>query len=172
MTTTKTLKILVHLGADAGRADKRTQAVRYSDPRTCRSLSTTQVWSWNAGECDAIVVVTNKAGEPPQGHTVIRMGDTVSVIQGSVKDAMDAFRYHGYVVMGEQDWNTFKALSKPTQKALRRAAVRGTANLTVEQVKEIGCDWLMVPGKVFTQQVAVGTRTVGKAKGRPGAWKL
>lgn len=64
-----------------------TKVVRYTDLRVCDWLSTTQAWAWEGG--DALVVLTGRCPYV-QDYTVIRTGDKVQVIPGSLAMAMSA----------------------------------------------------------------------------------
>jgi len=74
-------------GDDVALAHKLTQDLRYSDDRVKYSLTVTQVWTWKGG--DAIVVlVKNPYGNLPLGHTVIRVGKKVQVIEAPLVGAL------------------------------------------------------------------------------------
>ena len=79
------MKNLYHHGYDANKASKLTQEARWTSHQTAMWISTTQVWSWDGG--DAIVVAT---GHLPYAttHVVIRIGDKVTVMEGSLNTAM------------------------------------------------------------------------------------
>ena len=62
-----------------------TKLVRYTDLRVCDWFPTTQAWAWKGG--DALVVVTGHCPRV-QDYTVIRTGDKVQVIPGSLAQAM------------------------------------------------------------------------------------
>lgn len=83
---------LIHHGDNEINASELTRQVRWGDPRTYKWLSTTQVWSWGNGRCDAIVVMTGSVGNAT-AYVVIRMGKRVEVVEGSLNSAMSAFGF-------------------------------------------------------------------------------
>lgn len=95
-------KVIFHHGIDEKKAHSDTRVVRNTDWRTAPWYSTSQVWSWDDGACDAIVVVTGELGNV-RGYTVIRMGTRVEVVEGSLDSTMRAFGYEpkDYVIRGE-----------------------------------------------------------------------
>lgn len=74
------------IGYDELHAD--TKAVRWEDARTSGWLTTSTCFAWKGGE--AVGVVT---GHHPnvRCYTIIRLGKKVSVVEGSLRDAMRAF---------------------------------------------------------------------------------
>jgi hypothetical protein len=76
----KTLRIV-----SSDKINQATKDVRYNDYRLSNWLGETQLWAWKGG--DAMVVVT---GYCPNviGYTVIRVGNTVKVLEGSLNQAL------------------------------------------------------------------------------------
>jgi hypothetical protein len=84
-------------GNDLNEAHADTRAVRWSDLRTCNSLTTTQVWKWRGG--DAIVVLANDPySRLPKSYVVIRKGKKVQVIEGALHDALLATGTEKYTI--------------------------------------------------------------------------
>jgi len=77
----KTLRIV-----SSDKINQATKDVRYNDYRLSNWLGETQLWAWGGG--DAMVVVTGTLPGRVTGYTVIRVGKTVRVIEGSVNNAL------------------------------------------------------------------------------------
>lgn len=89
-------KVIFHHGDDENKADMRTVLARHTDP-WIRWGVTTQVWSWDDGACDAIVVLYRTSS-----WVIIRMGSRVEMVEGCLDSAMRAFGYErkDYVIRG------------------------------------------------------------------------
>lgn len=88
------MKTLVHLGDDQSAVDLRTVEARWSHPSTKNWLITTQAWAWDEGQCDALVVLAeNYYRTSSVSFVVIRMGDRIEVVEGSLHAVMGAFGY-------------------------------------------------------------------------------
>jgi hypothetical protein len=74
-------------GSDLELIDQRTVTERHISSETAHIIGHTQVWQWDNG--DAIVVITNRIGEPCSAVIVIRAGDEIRAIPcGGLDQAM------------------------------------------------------------------------------------
>jgi hypothetical protein len=98
------MKYLIHHGYNENKVSQATRNARWSDYRTRSWLSATQVWSWDNGNCDAIVVVTG-TGRDVVNRIVMRIGDKVVFCEGCINKAMSdmGFDPDEYRVVSESE---------------------------------------------------------------------
>jgi hypothetical protein len=77
----KTLRIV-----SSDKISQQTKDVRYNDYRLSNWLGETQRWAWKGG--DAMVVVTGNLPNSVIAYTVIRVGNVVKVLEGSLNQAL------------------------------------------------------------------------------------
>lgn len=70
---------------------QKTKDVRYNDFRTSGWLGESQRWQWEGG--DALVVVTGRLPNVTC-YTVIRVGNSVHVLEGSLNQALRSLGYN------------------------------------------------------------------------------